>query len=278
MTPKTKSSDKTDNRVRRSLLIVAVIIGLLGAATYTANPLVAVAQAHAQRVAVISGGVYVTLRTLNAFLSTAQEVQVEGSVIFVGGSAQPLKVLEPIDDTVERVAGLVFALMVATGILSVAMGPTAAVGFALIALSATAMLAGQLSRRVSSYLPAARTIGWYGAFLGLALPGAFVFASILAGWMTQDVWDQHTAIVEDITAQVAPAMDGTEAAGGATTVWDDIDSYREMAANVVSRADDLVASLIAVVAVPVFHILILPALLIVGLFLVARALARRAGR
>ena len=56
---------------------------------------------------------------------------------------QPLKALEPIDDTIERISDLVFSVMVVTGILAVAMGPVSATGSALIALAALAWVAGR---------------------------------------------------------------------------------------------------------------------------------------
>lgn len=115
----------------RVVLIVAAGL-LLVAALLPQTPLSKSAARYAGGVATASAGTYVTLRTLNAFLSTAQEIEVGGAFV-VSGTAQPLKVLEPIDDTVERIASVVFALMVVSGVLSVAMGPVSAVGLAMMA-------------------------------------------------------------------------------------------------------------------------------------------------
>src|SRR6056297_3231704 len=80
-------------------------LGLSGRSEW--NPMVSLAAENAEEIAASSAGVYISLRAINAVLSTAQEIEVGASV---GGQAsfQPLKALEPIDDTVERVADVVF--------------------------------------------------------------------------------------------------------------------------------------------------------------------------
>lgn len=80
------------------------------------------------RWATTSAATYVTLRTLNAVLSTVQEAAFTGSVVVAEATVQPLKALEPIDDTVERISDVVFAIMLAAGVLSVAMGRSARLG------------------------------------------------------------------------------------------------------------------------------------------------------
>ena len=94
--------------IRRGLLAFFCVLALT-AALLRDNPVVSAAQGYAADVATTAAASYVTLRTLNAFLSTAQEIEV-GLSFIASGSARPLKVLEPIDDTVERIAGLVFGL------------------------------------------------------------------------------------------------------------------------------------------------------------------------
>ena len=56
--------------------MVALIVVAAIAMVFRDNPLNAAAQRYAQSVATTSAATYVTLRTLNAFLSTAQEVEV----------------------------------------------------------------------------------------------------------------------------------------------------------------------------------------------------------
>lgn len=234
------------------------------------------AQEYARDVAVASGGVYLTLRSLNAFLSTAQEVQVSGGAIFVNGSLQPLKVLEPVDDTVERIASLVFQVMVITGVLAVALGPASAVGFAMLAMAAMIALGLRQDRGPGRAAMLARRLGWYGAFLGLALPCSFLIAAMVADHMTQDVVAQHRAILDEITEQVAPELDSP--GGGGALDWmrgisDDAQRYTALAGNIYGRADDLIASLVAITSVMIFKLLILPLLILGGFFVSARFFA-----
>ena len=96
-------------RARRTQIaaMLLALVAFAAALGYASNPVTQSAQDYARGVAAASGGLDLTLRSLNAFLSTAQEIEVSGKVV-VGGSAQPLKVLEPVDDTIERIADVVF--------------------------------------------------------------------------------------------------------------------------------------------------------------------------
>lgn len=265
----------------RFVVLIALVFGAcLGAFFYEKSPVTVSAQHYATTVAAASGGTYVLLRSLNAFLSTAQEVEVGGSLV-VSGTAQPFKVLEPIDDTIERMAELVFFLMVASGVISVALGPASAMGFAMLGLAAAILLvqrflgSGQTARALS------RRMMWYGGFLALAAPLAFVLSAVFADRMTDAVWSKHSAIVADITQQVTPVTEVSEGEGGwfqgAQSVWDRVDRYAEVAANITARADELIASLIAILAVYVFKMLVLPGLVLGAFFVIARFFARRDG-
>ncbi|MGR3466462.1 MAG: hypothetical protein ACU0CI_01170 [Shimia sp.] len=241
------------------MLVALIALSLAMALLWRANPLTDRAQAYAQEVAAAAAGTYITLRTLNAVLSTAQEVEV-GGAFFVQGSAQPLKALEPIDDTIERIAGFVFLLMVATGILAVALGPVGSVGWAMVALACALALArptgrlGDLGAR----------LGWYGAFLALAVPVAFVLTSLVAERLTRDTWAEHSAIVAEITAEVGGPM---EEEGGLRGALRDADRYRQLAGRIFAQADVLIASYVSLLAVFVFRVFLLPAA-ILGAFLI----------
>ncbi|MDF1729396.1 MAG: hypothetical protein P1U53_16770 [Sulfitobacter sp.] len=245
------------------------IIALLGAALCVAlslyvarssdDPLTRTAQSYAADMAAKSAATYVTLRTLNAVLSTAQELEVGVSFI-ASGTAQPLKVLEPVDDTVERIAGLVFGVMVATGVLAVALGPVSALGLALLAL-ALLLAAFFPERRM------ARPLGWYGLFFGLALPVSLALATPLAESLTQATYARNLVVVNEITRQVGGNEEIVARELG-------INDYRKIAGNVWNRADELIGAMVAIVGVYVFRLFILPLLLIGGLFMAARGLAR----
>lgn len=259
--------------------LVLILTAALGAAVfYRGNPLNTQARAYANSVAVTSAGTYVSLRTLNAVLSSVQEIEVGGSLV-VSGTAQPLKFLEPVDDTVERIADVVFAIMLVSGTLSVAMGPISAVGAGMIALAATLWLADRALGRRDPVIGMARGLLSYGAFLGLGLPLIFLIASGLADHLTAATWAEHQAIIDDIMAEVdTSAVTGLAADQG----WadrlrgfsGDAARYGEVVANVFDRADDLVGSFIAILSVYVFKIFVLPALLAGAAYVVARHWAR----
>ena len=240
------TADKA-RRLPRWIVAAAACLAMLAAWGYTSNPLTGQARAYAEEVAKASAATYVSLRTLNAFL-------------------------EPIDDTVERIAGAVFAIMVATGVLSVALGPVSGTGWALVGLAALLWLVfpGRLGG-----LP--RRLGVYGGFLGLALPLAFVLASFLAERMTAQVWAGHQAIIAEITATVAgdelpPPGEGgwwqslQERLGG-------IDRYQTVASALYSNADAVIGIYIAILSVFIFRILLLPVLLVGAFWVATRQLA-----
>lgn len=272
MIRKTRSSEKTAERRRASTWVTAALaaVALLTAVFYERNPLSQGAAGYAQTISVTAAGTYVTLRTLNAVLSTAEEIEVGGSVV-VFGSVQPLKGLEPIDDTIERVAGMVFALMIVTGVISVAMGPTSALGAVLVAMASLLALADRSGRMGA--LP--RRLGVYGALLALALPLTFLSADAVADRLTASVWSKHTAIIDEITDSVAPIDTVPSEAEdfGIRKIWEDIEQYRKLTGQIYLRANDLIESFVAILSVFVFKIFVLPALLIGAVVLVARRAA-----
>lgn len=241
-------------------LILALVV-----ARMPENPVTRTAQSYAAGVAATAAGTYVTLRSLNAVLSTAQEVEV-GMSFIASGTAQPLKVLEPIDDTIERIASLVFGVMVGTAIIAVALGPMSAIGLAMLAVAlAVGAYRGQTLGGMN------RRFLWYGAFLGLALPLALTLSAPLAGFLTQSTLDANTTVVNEITARVGGADMLQDGAGTDLKITE----FRQIAVSVWNRADELIGALVAIFGVYVFRIFILPILMIVGLFLAARSLARR---
>ena len=270
MTLETRPSGRTARRAAPLGFLLLAGLLLWAAAHYRDLPHTEGATAYARDVSVSASAIYVTLRTLNAFLSSAQEVEVEGSVVFFGGSAQPLKVLEPIDDTVERIAGVVFAVMLASGVLVVSMGPLGAVGFALLAAAALGRAAVLASGRNIGGMP--RHLAVYGGFLGIGIPFAFLLSGLVADALTERTWAEHSRIVAEITAPVESET-VEEAEGSWRGAWGTMDQYRHIAGNLSSRADELVGSLVSLLAIFIVKILVLPVLLIGGLAVIARRLA-----
>ncbi len=269
MTRETRPSARTSS-LRALFLLVVAALSLWAAIHHRDLPQTGAAERYARQIAVGATATYVTLRTLNAFLSSAQELEV--GVSLVGqGSAQPLKFLEPLDDTVERIAGVVFAVMLAAAAIAVAMGPLGAVGFAMVALGALlgALLAG--AGRGVGGLP--RRLATYGAVLGLGLPLAFLLSGLAADALTERSWADHQRIVAEITATVEDdAL--AEAPGGWRAMMGQVESYQQLAVNLSERADELIASLIGLLAVFIVRLAVLPLVLTGALLVIARGLLR----
>lgn len=279
MIRKTQLSESTANRRKFPVyvLILLVAVALAAAIWHRHNPLATRAAAYAQDVATVSAATYVTLRTLNAVLSTAQEIEVSGSALVVSGAAQPLKLLEPVDDTIERIAGFVFALMIVTGVLAFSLGPLGAVGAGMIALAGSLWLVERAfgSRAVLAAL--SQRLIWYGLFFLVALPLAFALSALLSDVLTGDVLARHQAVVAEISAvaETAPAPGENGWWGGFRNSVGEIDRYREIAGNIWSRADELIGSYLSILAVFVFRVFLLPALIAGGLFVLIRFFAHQ---
>lgn len=251
--------------VRRRAVLALLVLALGLGFFYRHNPVTGAAQAYAEEIATASAATYVSLRVLNAFLSTAQEIELGGS-LGVSANAQPLKILEPIDDTIERIAGLIFGVMVATGVLAVAMGPVSAVGCALAALAAVVWL---MQWRGGGMDVLARKLVSYGVFLGLALPVAFVVTAQVADRMTDAAYERYTEIVAQITDSV-----GADDLAANDGIRREVDRYRTLATRIYADADTLIQSYIAILAVYAFRVFVLPLLILGGFFVLARHFAR----
>lgn len=278
MTPKTKPSGKTAKPTRLFLLAMIAVAALMASLFYKSNPLPNRAAGYAQNVATSAAATYVTLRTLNAVLSTVQEASFTGSVVVAEATVQPLKSLEPIDDTIERIADVVFALMLASGVLSVAMGPVSAIGAGMMSLACLIWLIDLVIGRRNPLSGAARRLVWYGAFLGLGLPLAFLLSDPIAVHLTNGVAESHQAIIAtimaDVETTVTPLSDTQGWLAWLRELSNDVDRYYALAESTLRHADDLIASFISLVSVYLFRLLFLPAILAGAALVVFRFFAR----
>ena len=274
MTPETRPSERTaDTDTRwRALIGALAALGLI-LSLLSWNPLARVASAEARATLASTVTVYAGLRSLNAFLSTAQEVEVGGSFV-LQGSVQPLKTLEPIDDTVERVAAAVLALSVAAGLLTLGFGPLSVIGFAVL-------LAGAGLARTTPGL--ARRCLATGALVALILPAAFAISGVAGDAMTRAVWAENTAILDRIRGEVGdegPVVATADAAQGGTGFlsWltgetadeagasadrrGTVERYRAVAAVLWSESGALLESYVSILAVWLLKLVVLPLTLI----------------
>ena len=258
-------------RHRYFLAPVAAVFCFALAFFYPLNPLSNGAESYASRVAAASAVTYVSLRTINAFLSTAQEAEVGVSVV-ASASVHPLKTLEPIDDTIERIASVVFAMMMVSGVLSVAMGPVGAIGFAMSGF-------GLLTMVLVTRMRVGRKLLLYGAFFAVALPMSYWLSGTLADLMTERTWAENQRIVSEILGgvEIAPP-DAKDERWYSDWIeqGDAIARYSSMATRIASEADDLIQSYIKLLAVLLFNLILLPMILIGGVFVLFRWVANDA--
>lgn len=255
------------------------------------NPVVTSAERAAGKVSVASAGVYVSLRTLNAFLSTAQEVELGASMVGQA-SIQPLKALEPVDDTIERVADAVFLVAAASAVAAVAMGPVVSIGLVVLGLGLLGMSINAQSDRLARI---AGPVCGSGVSFGLAVAFVVPLMFSLGVWVgersTQDRMTAATAQLEAVAQQaggiVAPddpqnMADMLEEAEGAGSWWDNMrdgfgsvfaDSAKYVTAGwaILDEADTILNASMTIIGVFILRMVVLPLFLVFG----ALALLRR---
>ncbi len=116
----------------------------------------------------------------------------------------------------------------------------------------------------------------YGAFFAIALPLCYGLSGGLADAMTQRSWDENQQVVREITEgiETAPAQpDDDRWFGELRDTGDAIASYSAMASRIVAEADRLIRSYIDLLAVLLFNLILLPLILIGGVFVLFRWMA-----
>jgi len=151
------------------------------------NPVVSLAERTAEDIAAASVGVYISLRAINAALSTAQEIEVGASVVGQA-SLQPLKALEPVDDTVERVANAVFLVLAGAALLAVGLAPVVSIG--LVVLGA-GLLAKTAIRRFPAFAPTAIPLCNRSIVFGLCFGFVIPFLFVLGVWVGELATTSH---------------------------------------------------------------------------------------
>lgn len=246
------------------------------------NPALPPAVDAAEEVAVVTAGVYVSLRAINAALSAAQEVEV-GASIGAQASLQPLKVLEPVDDTVERVADVVFAVAAGAALASVGLQPVAAIGLIVLGVGLVSYGLGRGSAARSG-LRAVRL----GAALGLVLPLVFAGGVWLGQVATQAQWNAAMAELDAVAGEARVLIGADADAGGLVDVAegeegmisgllsaitgarDSVQGYVEAAAVFTREADTLFSATLTIIGIFVLRVLVLPVLLLWSVMVLVR--------
>lgn len=304
-------------RARVQALLALVCAMFLLASAVSKNPINRAAEHAATELGASTAATYVILRTINASLSLAQEARVQGGLAVVSAGFAPLKVLEPVDDTVERMATALFIVAALSILFSIAFNPLAGLGWAALVAyfgfrvwmdsrgDVQSVEAVEVPR-LPSYL--LRT----GLALSLVLPVAFVAAVHFADLLTKSAWEKHHGVLDEVSRELekSASVDGgfsgvtgaspvpndsasepseeSQERGIVSTLTNLLDEGREAVAGftesvadatqtttsvvgryfaaarvIVSRADDLLYSIVTILAVLVFKAIVLPVILAV---------------
>jgi len=272
-------------RVLAFLLIS--VLSFAAAATQT-NPAVRWAEASVQDIAASMTGVYVSLRVINAALSAAQEIEV-GASVGAQANVQPLKVLEPVDDTVERVADVVFAVAVGAAVATVGLTPVAVLGAVVLGLGALVMAAGLIWPSIpAGFSDLARRAVRLGGAVAVVLPLVVVLGLELGERMTAGAAAEASAVLNGVAdeAQILIGQDEPDAqaieteTGGTffgrffdsvSSAGETVAAYTQAAAVFRTEATALFEATLILIGVFVLQSLVLPILLFWG----ALALLRR---
>lgn len=266
--------------MRSWLIPVAAVLCFVFAALQV-NPLVGWAERHNREVAVSGAGIYISLRAINAALSVAQEVEVGGS-LGVTASIRPLTVLDPVDDTVERLSTVIFTVAIVSAVLAVGLQPLSVVGLMAAGVGLTGMAIPRCPPLISLWSRRALSIG---IFLAVICPAIFALGSALGQAVTEPAWEEARAELSEISER-AGAVSGVEEIGsavpeqgsglfdGMTELARSADRIADATGYFLTNADEIFEAGLTLVAVILLRVVVLPMVL---LWLSARMLSALIG-
>jgi hypothetical protein len=261
----------------RTYTVLAVTICLLISSVVLAKK----ADRINEQTAISSAAVYASLRVVSAALSTAQEAEVQVGLVVASGGVKPLKLLEPIEDTINRVASVVFWIAVASGVLSVGLWPLTYLGMTIlfISLSYIAVFPSVALRSVLT-----RQFTSIGILLAIVVPFVFVIAPSVADLVTKSKWNEAMAVLNSASEHAGEFVDSQkggiesdaadESFGGFLSgiksggVWardvvvggvSATKDFADTAWFYLQRADELAGALITIVAIFLLKTVIMPA-------------------
>ncbi len=166
----------------RAVLLLLASGAALVAAGFLPNPLLAISSSFNGEVAAGMTAVYGSLRILKGVLSMAADANFSAGVAVVGFEGSPGQLVSPVIDTIDRMANLVFGLLIASGLLAVLIPVIGNWAAMLVAGAALALaVVGSSPNRggvlggTSAALRAVLFLGLIGAVL---IPGAYSLASL----------------------------------------------------------------------------------------------------
>lgn len=192
---------------RRLHSLAWLLVAACAAAMFFVNPLAETASRFSREVTIGSGALYGTLRVANSLMSVAKDADVTGGVGVASVTASPGQLLQPVTNTIDRMADLLFYLAIASGVLSLVLVPVAKAASAALALGAAAIAILLLTTRA---VPPAldrvcRSVAVIGILGAVLLPTSYSLAFYAGNAITEDAWASATQVFHRMDTQYDPA-------------------------------------------------------------------------
>ncbi|MGV3491748.1 MAG: hypothetical protein ACO1OG_10545 [Devosia sp.] len=204
--------DPTTTPATRDGVALLMALVLAGIVLVFVNPLVDVARGYNRDVAVTTTAIFASVRGATSVMSMARDADFSAGAVVGSVTASPGQVLQPVIATLERMADLLFALAIVSGVLAVSLPVVGTLGAVALALGAAGMLVLRPWRAAPEGLKrVATTLLFIGLVGSVVLPGAYLTAFVVGDKVTADAWTRAA----DVFHQQAQAV---EAADPATAV------------------------------------------------------------
>ena len=192
---------------KNTLLIISLIF--ISLFFVKNNIFVDTAQKYTAEIAKDSAAVYVSLRLLNAALSFAQEIEVTGSVVIASGTIKPFKVIEPLDDTVEKLSKAIFYIGAFAATATVIIEFFGHYSFLLVGVASGVLYIMDRLKLIennsviSIFLKNINS----SASIILLVVVSFVVSSLIADKMYAAKWKNYNKVLEDVSSELTELVE-----------------------------------------------------------------------
>ena len=192
---------------KNTLLIISLIF--ISLFFVKNNIFVDTAQKYTAEIAKDSAAIYVSLRLLNAALSFAQEIEVTGSVVIASGTIKPFKIIEPLDDTVEKLSKAIFYIGAFAATATVIIEFFGHYSFLLVGVASGVLYIMDRLKLIennsiiSIFLKNINS----SASIILLVVVSFVVSSLIADKMYAAKWKNYNKVLEDVSSELTELVE-----------------------------------------------------------------------
>lgn len=174
------------------------ILAILGLGLMFFNPLVDLAVAYNKDLAVSGTAVFASLRVISSIMSIVRDADIQGSIGLASISTSPGQALHPVVDTVDRLANLLFALSVASGVIGFTLPIISSIGGMLLTIGAgaRALVTGLGRPFLGLFDRIAHSCMSLGFVAAICIPAAYSLAFVLGDHYTAAAWNNASKILE----------------------------------------------------------------------------------